>query len=97
MTGKVKVVAKGRRIPSQAAVAKRAAKELAGYAAKARAADKAGQVAANTIQAGADGKGYVNYAFYPAKLTVAVNTPVTLEMAPTRPRTTRSHSAPTTT
>jgi hypothetical protein len=34
-----------------------------------------GQSAANTIQAGADGKGYVNYAFDPAKLTVPVNTP----------------------
>jgi plastocyanin len=82
MTGKVKVVAKGRKIPSQAAVAKQAKKELAGYAARAKAADKAGQSAANTIQAGADGKGFVNYAFYPAHLTVPVNTPVTLEMSP---------------
>jgi plastocyanin len=82
MTGKVKVVAKGKKIPSQAAVAKQAAKELAAYAAKAKAADKAGQSAPNTIQAGADGKGFVNYAFYPAKATVPVNTPVTLEMSP---------------
>src|SRR5438093_495311 len=53
---KVKVVAKGKKIPSQASVAKQAKKELAGIAAKAKAADKAGQSAPNTIQAGADGK-----------------------------------------
>lgn len=82
MTGTVKVVAKGRKIPSQAAVAKQAAKELAGYVAKAKAADKAGQSAKDTVQAGADGRGYANYAFYPAKLSVRVNTPVTLQMAP---------------
>ena len=82
MTGKVKVVAKGRKIASQKAVAKQAAKELAGYAAKAKAADKATQPPANTIQAGADGRGYVNYRFYPAAATVPVNTPVTLQMAP---------------
>jgi plastocyanin len=81
MTGKVKVVAKGKKVPSQAAVAKQAAKELAGYVAKAKAADKAGQSGANTIQAGADGKGFVNFAFYPAKATVPVNTPVTLQMS----------------
>jgi plastocyanin len=81
MTGKVKVVAKGKKIPSQAAVAKQAARELGAYVAKAKAADKAGQSAPNTIQAGADGKGFVNYAFYPAKATVPVNTPVTLEMS----------------
>jgi plastocyanin len=82
MTGKVKVVAKGAKIPSAAAVKKAAKKELAGYAAKAKAADKAGQSAANTIQAGADGRGFANYAFYPAKATVPVNTPVTLQMSP---------------
>jgi plastocyanin len=82
MTGKVKVVAKARTVPSQAAVARQAAKELAGYVAKAKAADKAGQSTVNTVQAGADGKGYVNYAFYPAKLTVPVNTRVTLAMSP---------------
>lgn len=82
MTGKVKVVATGRKIAGQAAVARQAAKQLAGYIAKAKAADKAGQSAADTVQAGADGKGYVNYAFYPAKLTVPVNTAVTLEMSP---------------
>jgi plastocyanin len=82
MTGKVRVVARGKKVPSQAAVAKQAAKELAGYAAAAKAADKTGQSAANTIQAGADGKGFVNFAYYPAKATVPVNTPVTLEMSP---------------
>jgi plastocyanin len=82
MKGTVKVVAKGAKIPSAAAVKKAAKKQLSGYAAKARAADKAGQSAPNTIQAGADGNGFVNYAYYPAKATVPVNTPVTLQMAP---------------
>jgi plastocyanin len=82
MTGKVKVVAKGAKIPSAAAVKKAAAKELARYAANAKAADKAAKPGANTIQAGADGKGFANYAFYPAKATVPVNTPITLQMSP---------------
>jgi len=91
MKGSVRVVGKGRGVPSAKADAKRAAKQVTSALKVAKGLLAATKPPANTVSIGADGKGGVHlFAFVPGKLTVPVGTTVRFSMPD---RSTETHTA----
>jgi plastocyanin len=80
MKGTVKVVGKGKAVPSAKADAKRVAAQLAKGVAALRAAN-AVKAPANTVVAGPDKKAAVLLRYTPGTLTTKVGTPITLTMS----------------
>jgi plastocyanin len=82
MTGIVRVVGSGRRIPSRAADRRTLRRQVARTLATARALAKApGTPPANTVDVGAQARGRVSFfAFVPSALTVPTGTTVTFRM-----------------
>ena len=83
MKGTVKVVAKGKAVPSAAADRKAVKAEFAKDVAQATKDAKFAGPAGNAVQAGNDSKNTAILRFFPAKKTVPVGTTVTLSMPPT--------------
>lgn len=80
MKGTVKVVGKGKAVPSAKADAARVKAQLAkGYAALKQVDQQ--KAPANTVIAGPDKKSAVLFRFTPSALTTKVNTPITLTMS----------------
>lgn len=80
MKGTVKVVGKGKPVPSAKADAKRAAAQLARGIAALKAVDKQ-KAPANTVVAGPDKKAAVLFRYTPGTLATKVGTPITLTMS----------------
>ncbi|HYM57605.1 MAG TPA: hypothetical protein VES79_06540 [Solirubrobacteraceae bacterium] len=83
MKGTVKVVAKGRAIPSAAADKKAVKAQFAKTVAQAKRGDKFAGPSGNAVQAGNDTTAVAILRFFPQRKTVPVGTTVTLSMPPT--------------
>ncbi len=83
MKGTVKVVAKGKAVPSAAADKKAVAAQFAKAVARVKGADKFAGPSGNAVQAGNDSAdGTTLLRFFPAQKTVPVGTTVTFSMSP---------------